>query len=74
MHTFLVRVVPAAPRCNQPRQGQPIFACVATGTVDAAQGVVMGELHRAGWKVLDVAAPAVVREEFPGLKRHPGVA
>jgi|GEM_PF-3063995 len=74
MHTFLVYAVPSAPRCNQPPLGQPILACVATGSVDAAQGVVLGELQRAGWKVLEVVAPAVVRDGFPGLKHRPAVA
>ena len=74
MHTFLVYAVPAAPTCTPQKQGQPIFACVATGTADAAEGLVLGELHRAGWKVLEILDSAKVRREFPGLKRHPVVA
>lgn len=75
MHTFLVHAIPSAPRCNLPgAAAQAILACVASGSPDAAQATVLGELHRAGWKVLDVVEPAVVRERLPGLKRRPEVA
>jgi len=74
VQTFLVYAIPAAARCNQPRRGQPILACVATGTADAAEGLMLGELHRAGWKVLELLAPAELKARFPGLKRYPGLA
>ncbi|MBP1628683.1 MAG: hypothetical protein H6Q00_3158 [Holophagaceae bacterium] len=69
MHTFLIRALHRG--SGSP---QPIFACVARGSVDAAEGLVLGELHRAGWKVLEVVEPSVVRSRFPALKRHPAVA
>ena len=75
MHTFLIHAVPVALVCNLPRpNAQAIFACVATGNPDEAQGVVLGEFHRAGWKTLEVLPPSLVREQFPGLKRHPEAA
>jgi len=72
MQTFLLRVGPVGSVGNA--QAKAIFAGVATGSKDAAEGVVLGELHRAGWKVLEIIDPLVVRREFPGLKRHPAVA
>jgi len=75
MHTFLVQALPLPGRCNlQGRGSRAIFACVARGTEAEAQGIVLGELHRAGWKVLEVLEPRQVAEAFPGLKRKPEVA
>lgn len=74
MHIFLVHAVPAVPRCNESRHGHPILAFVARGSEDAAQGVMLGELNRAGWKVLEVVDPGVVRDQFLGLKRRQDVA
>lgn len=66
MHTFLIHAQAAAKPYPQ-----PIFACVARGTELEAEALVLGELGRAGWKVLEILEPVRVRSEFPGLKRHP---
>ncbi len=75
MHTFLLRAVPhtVGTRIN-PSQEQAIFACVARGSMEAAEGAILGELHRAGWKVLEVFDSVLVQQRLPGLKRHPSVA
>lgn len=72
MRTFLLRASRwDASKAHSPH---PIFACVAGGSANAAQGLVLGELHRAGWKVLEILEPDCVRREFPGLNRHPAIA
>lgn len=76
MHVLLFRAVPRAPSAGPLREGsdRAVFACVARGSAAEAEGVVLGELHRAGWKVLEVYDPSRLRQAFPGLKRHPEIA
>lgn len=71
MHAFLVRATPlAAPHSR----AQAIFGWVARGSAETAEGVMLGALHRAGWKVLEVYDPGVIQARLPGLKRHPQMA
>lgn len=71
----MIQAIPLPGRCNlQDRGPRAIIACVARGGEAEAQGLVLGELHRAGWKVVEVLEPRRVAEAFPGLKRHPEVA
>lgn len=75
MHVFLVRAVPIAPSAGslRERSDRAVFACVARGSASEAEAVVLGELHRAGWRALEVYDPTRVRQGFPGLKRHPEI-
>lgn len=48
-----------------------VLACVARGSATEAEALVLGELHRAGWRVLERVPPEEVRRRMPGLKRLP---
>ena len=56
------------------REGGPpqaVLACVARGGALEAEALALGELHRAGWRILEVMPPDEVRRHMPGLKRLP---
>lgn len=48
-----------------------VLVCVARGSATEAEALALGELHRAGWRVLEVVSADEVRRRMPGLKRLP---